>query len=159
MRAVITGADFTAPYGVIPIAQNEWPLARDRVRYRGEPVAAVAAVDDATAEAALAAIEIDIEPLPAHFAASDARAEGAALLHENKADNLEREVDQVFGDVDGGFASADLVLERHRRHRGGPRAIRPDRRPRAYHLDLDRAGRAATRALARATERGRGGHR
>ncbi len=112
VRAVITGEDFAAPYGVIPIAQNEWPLARDRVRYRGEPVVAVAAVDDAAAEAALAAIDLDIEPLPAYFAASDARVEGAALLHEKKAGNLEREVDQVFGDVDGGFAAADLVLER-----------------------------------------------
>ena len=45
----ITGEDFAAPYGVIPIAQNEWPLARDKVRYRGEPLAAVAAVDEATA--------------------------------------------------------------------------------------------------------------
>src|SRR6266545_7674952 len=61
VRAVATGEDFAAPYGVIPIAQNEWPLARDRVRYRGEPVAAVAAVDEATAEAALAAIVLDIE--------------------------------------------------------------------------------------------------
>ncbi|HET6801957.1 MAG TPA: 4-hydroxybenzoyl-CoA reductase subunit alpha, partial [Casimicrobiaceae bacterium] len=73
VRAVITGADFAAPYGVIPIAQNEWPLARERVRYRGEPIAAVAAVDRATAEAALAAIVVDIEPLPAYFAAADAR--------------------------------------------------------------------------------------
>src|SRR6202140_2675625 len=67
VRAVVTGEDFAAPYGVIPIAQNEWPLARDKVRYRGEPVAAVAAVDEATAEAALAAIVLDIEPLPAYF--------------------------------------------------------------------------------------------
>ncbi len=57
VRAVITGADFAAPYGVIPIAQNEWPLARDKVRYRGEPLVAVAAVDEATADAALAAIK------------------------------------------------------------------------------------------------------
>jgi 4-hydroxybenzoyl-CoA reductase subunit alpha len=62
VRAVITGADFAAPYGVIPIAQNEWPLARDRVRYRGEPLAAVAAIDEATAEAALRTIVLDIDP-------------------------------------------------------------------------------------------------
>ena len=55
VRAVITGEDFAAPYGVIPIAQNEWPLARDKVRYRGEPLVAVAAIDEATAEAALRA--------------------------------------------------------------------------------------------------------
>ena len=84
VRAVITGEDFAAPYGVIPIAQNEWPLARDKVRYRGEPLVAVAAIDEATAEAALRAIVLDIEPLPAYFSAADARAEGAVLLHEQQ---------------------------------------------------------------------------
>ena len=111
VRAVITGEDFAAPYGVIPIAQNEWPLARGTVRYRGEPVAAVAAVDEATAQAALGAIVLDIEPLPAYFSAADARAAGALALHDNKPGNIEREVEQRFGDVDAGFASADLVRE------------------------------------------------
>ena len=111
VHAVITGEDFAAPYGVIPIAQNEWPLARDKVRYRGEPVAAVAAIDEATAQAALAAIVLDIEPLPAYFSAADARAADAVRLHEKKTGNIEREVDHVFGDVDAGFAAADLVRE------------------------------------------------
>jgi 4-hydroxybenzoyl-CoA reductase subunit alpha len=111
VRAVVTGADFAAPYGVIPIAQNEWPLARDRVRYRGEPVAAVAAIDEATAEAALATIGLDIEPLPAYFHAAEARAADAVPLHEKKPFNIEREVDQMFGDLDAGFAAADLVRE------------------------------------------------
>src|SRR5450631_852168 len=112
VHAVITGQDFVAPYGVIPIAQNEWPLARDRVRYRGEPLAAVAAVDEATAEAALRAIVLDIEPLPAYFSAAEARADDAVLLHPKKAGNIERQVEQDFGDVDAGLAGADLVLER-----------------------------------------------
>jgi len=111
VRAVITGADFAAPYGVIPIAQNEWPLAREKVRYRGEPLVAVAAVDEATALTALAALELDIEPLPAYFAAADARAAGAVPLHEKKPGNIEREVDHVFGDVELGFVQADLVRE------------------------------------------------
>src|SRR5438552_3955496 len=111
VRAVVTGKDFAAPYGVIPIAQNEWPLARDKVRYRGEPVAAVAAVDDGTAEAALAAIVLDIEPLPAYFHAAEARAADAVRLHDKKTGNIEREVDQAFGDVAAGFAAADLVRE------------------------------------------------
>jgi len=111
VRAVVTGDDCAIAYGVIPIAQNEYPLARDRVRYRGEPVAAVAADDAATAQAALAAIALDLEPLPAYFDAKSARAEGAEPLHENKPGNLERAVEQTFGDVDGGFAKADLVRE------------------------------------------------
>ena len=112
VAAVITGADFVAPYGVIPIAQNEWPLARDKVRYRGEPLFAVAAVDEASARAALAAVQVDIDVLPAMFTAADARADAAPLLHENKPGNLERQVEQDFGDVEAGFQAADLVLER-----------------------------------------------
>ena len=62
--------------------------------------------------AALAAVELDIEALPPFFSAADARADGAPLLHDNKPGNLERQVEQDFGDVDAGFAAADLVLER-----------------------------------------------
>ncbi|MDO8419886.1 MAG: molybdopterin-dependent oxidoreductase, partial [Rubrivivax sp.] len=112
VRAVVTGADFAAPYGVIPIAQNEWPLARERVRYRGEPLFAVAADDARTAQAALAAVVVEIDPLPAYFDAEAARAPDALLLHDDKPGNLERRVEQDFGDVDAGFAAADLVLER-----------------------------------------------
>ncbi len=112
VRAVITGEDFSAPYGVIPIAQNEWPLARGKVRYRGEPLFAVAADDEIAARAGLAAVRVEIEALPAHFTSAEGRAEGAALLHDNKPGNLEREVVQDFGDVEAGFGEADLVLER-----------------------------------------------
>ena len=111
VRAIVTGDDFEAPYGVIPIAQNEWPLARGKVRYRGEPIVAVAAVDQASADAALAAVVVEIDELPAYFSAADARAEGAVLLHEKRKGNIEREVDQSFGDVDARFAEADIVRE------------------------------------------------
>ena len=111
VRAVITGECCDVPYGVIPIAQNEFPLARERVRYCGEPVAAVAAVDQATARAALAAIRLDLEPLPAYFDAASARAADAVLLHDDQPGNIARDVDHRFGDVEGGFAASDLVLE------------------------------------------------
>ena len=111
VAAVITGDDCDVPYGVIPIACNEFPLARERVRYRGEPVAAVAAVDEATARAALAAIMLDLAPLPALFDAKSALAPDAVQLHENKAGNIEREVDHTFGEVDAGFPAAALVRE------------------------------------------------
>src|SRR5512132_543019 len=111
VRAVITGADCDVAYGILPIAHNEYPIARDRARYCGEPVAAVAADDEATARAALELIEVEYRPLPAYLSAADARAEGAVLLHENKKGNIERKVDQNFGDVEAGFAAADLVRE------------------------------------------------
>lgn len=111
VRAVITGDECDVPYGVIPIAQNEFPLARGRVRYCGEPVAAVAAVDQATARAALAAITLDLEPLTAYFDAASARASDALLLHADQPGNIARDVDHSFGDVAGGFTNSDLVLE------------------------------------------------
>ena len=55
--AVITGDDCDQTYGVLPVAREEYPIARDKVRYRGEPVACVAAVDVETAQAALDLID------------------------------------------------------------------------------------------------------
>src|SRR6266540_4175802 len=109
--AVVTGEDCPHAYGVLPVAMNEYPLARGRVRYRGEPIAAVAAIDAETAERALALIDLEIRPLPAYYTSDAARAEGAVLLHDDKPGNLEREVHHEFGDVGQGFAAADLVRE------------------------------------------------
>ncbi len=111
VRAVVTGEDCDIAYGILPTAHNEYPLARERVRYWGEPVAAVAAVDEETARAALELIEVEYRVLPAYFSAHEARAEGAVLLHAAKPGNLEREVSHSFGDVEAGFAAADLVRE------------------------------------------------
>jgi 4-hydroxybenzoyl-CoA reductase subunit alpha len=111
VACVVTGEDCPYTYGVLPIAMNEYPLARDRVRYRGEPVAAVAAVDAETAAKALTLIEFEAVELPAYYTSADARAAGTTLLHENKPGNIEREVHNEFGDVEAGFAAADLVRE------------------------------------------------
>src|SRR5690348_5256439 len=67
--AVVTGADCDRSFGVLPVARTEHPLARERVRYRGEPVAAVAAIDDATAAKALKLIKLRVRELPAYFTA------------------------------------------------------------------------------------------
>jgi 4-hydroxybenzoyl-CoA reductase subunit alpha len=109
--AVITGDDCPHTYGVLPIAMNEYPLARDRVRYRGEPIAAVAAVDAETAERAIGLIELTLEKRPAYYTSDAARAPDAVLLHDNKPGNVEREVHHQFGDVNKGFTEADLVRE------------------------------------------------
>ncbi len=109
--AVVTGEDCDTTFGVLPIAQNEFPLARGRVRYRGEPVAAVAAVDEATAEAALGLIRMQVAELPAYYQAAEARAPGAVRLHDDRPGNLERDVHTEFGDLAAGFAAADLVRE------------------------------------------------
>src|SRR4030095_16370538 len=71
VKAIVTGADCDKTFGVLPIARSEHPLARDKVRYRGEPVAAVAAVDDATARRAVELIKLTIRELPAYYTATD----------------------------------------------------------------------------------------
>ena len=109
--AVVTGEDCPHAFGVLPIAMNEYPLARDKVRYRGEPVAAVAAVDAATAEQALGLIQLEIDELPACYSIAAARAPDAAQLHDDRPGNLERSVHDSFGDVVAGFDAADLVRE------------------------------------------------
>jgi 4-hydroxybenzoyl-CoA reductase subunit alpha len=111
VRAVITGDECDMPYGVIPIAQNEFPLARGKVRYIGDPIAAVAAIDEETARLAISRIRLRVRELPAYFTAEAARQSDAVLLHETKQGNIEREVHNEFGDVATGFTAADLVRE------------------------------------------------
>ena len=109
--AIVTGADCDKPFGVLPIARSEYPLARDRVRYRGEPVAAVAAVDDASAREALRRIKFKVRELPAYYTSKDALAPGAVALHDKKPGNIERDVLFELGSTEQGFAQADLVRE------------------------------------------------
>ena len=109
--AVVTGADCDKGFGVLPIARTEYPLARDKVRYRGEPVAAVAALDDNAAREALRRIRMTVKELPAYYTAKDALAPGATLLHEKKPGNIERDVLFELGSTAQGFAEADLVFE------------------------------------------------
>jgi 4-hydroxybenzoyl-CoA reductase subunit alpha len=109
--AIVTGADCDKPFGVLPIARSEHALARGKVRYKGEPVAAVAAVDEATADRAVRRIRMKVRELPAYFTAADALAPDAVPLHEKKPGNIERDVHFELGSVAEGFAAADLVRE------------------------------------------------
>jgi 4-hydroxybenzoyl-CoA reductase subunit alpha len=111
VKAVVTGADCKETFGVLPIARSEHPLARDKVRYRGEPVAAVAAIDDATARQALALIRLRVRELPAYYTSAAAIAPGATQLHAHRPSNIERDVLFELGSVDAGFRAADLVRE------------------------------------------------
>lgn len=111
VKSVITGEDCGMPFGVLPIAENEYPLAKGKVRYRGDPMVALAAVDEDTAEAALKLIEIEVKELPAYFNSTDARAADAVPLHEDAPDNLLRDQDYELGDLDGEFENSDLIME------------------------------------------------
>jgi 4-hydroxybenzoyl-CoA reductase subunit alpha len=111
VKAIVTGADCDKTFGVLPIARSEHPLARDKVRYKGEPVAAVAAVDDATARQAIELIRMKVRELPAYYTAAAARARDAAALHARRPGNIERDVLFELGNVEDGFSAADLVRE------------------------------------------------
>ncbi len=110
VAAILTGDDCLSTFGILPITEDEYALAKERVRYKGDPIAAVAAVDDETAEKALSLITVDVEELPAYFTPEEASQPGAVDIHEEKPGNLLREQSYELGDVDGGFADADLVF-------------------------------------------------
>src|SRR5262245_2142407 len=99
------------------------PLAVDRVRYVGEPVAAIAADDRAAAEDAVHLVSADYEPLPAVLSPDAALARGAPLIHPELGDNVLYDTRLTAGDVEAAFASAARVHRRTftiGRHTGVP---------------------------------------
>ncbi len=112
VRAVITGKDtigFKA--GGIAAEGDEPYLALDKVCFIGDEVAAVAAVDEETAESALELIDVRYEILPAALDPVAAMADGSPLVHENTPGNLSFETNLSFGDIEKGFAGCDYVRE------------------------------------------------
>ena len=110
--AIVTGADMPEKMGIMPSTQDETALAVDRVRYVGEPVAAVAALDEDAAFDALSLIQVDYEDLEPIFTIEEALEREDVKIHdEAKRANVFKEVHLSFGDLDGGFASADHVRD------------------------------------------------
>jgi len=111
VEGVITAADVPGEDGFGVFVHDQPVMARGKVRYVGEAVAAVAAEDTLTARRALAAIKVVYEPLPAVFDAEEAMRSGAPVLHDYAPDNITKHIPIRVGDVDAGFAASDLVLE------------------------------------------------
>ncbi len=109
--AVVIGNDAPNPYGILPVGHDEYALALDKVRYVGDNVACVAAVDEATAEKALELIDVEYELLPAYFDPEESMKAETNLIHDNKPNNIEKDYHHVFGDPDKGFAEADQIAE------------------------------------------------
>jgi len=86
------------------------PLAIDRVRYVGEPVAVVVAESQAVAEDAAAAVRVFIDPLPAYHSVVSSQ-ESSVALFDGQASNVAKEYLIEKGDVEGAFQYADLVIE------------------------------------------------
>ena len=88
VKGVVTGRDIPdRMYGIVPMAKDEHALAREKVRYIGDDVAAVCAIDPEIAEEALELITVDYEELPAVFDPLEAAKEGAPLIHEGVKNN------------------------------------------------------------------------
>ena len=121
VTAVITGDDFSAS-GLGPFIKDEVALARGKVRYIGEPVAAVAATDTETARAATRLMDVEYEELPAVVSVEEALAKDAPVLHEDFADyiktfeaertpNVVAIIQFAEGDVDAAWAECDVIVE------------------------------------------------
>ncbi len=91
--------------------QDQTLFGMDKVRYIGEEVAAVAAVDVSIAEEALSLIQVDYEPLPAVFDPEEAVLPGAPLIHEGAKDNIALRLEINRGDIVRGFKESDEVFE------------------------------------------------
>jgi 4-hydroxybenzoyl-CoA reductase alpha subunit len=109
---VITGKDLPIPYGILPVSQDEHALCIDKVRFIGDPVAAVAAIDEDVAFDAMNLIDVEYEPLETISTIDEAVLIDEPRIHEyGDSGNVHKKVSLEFGNVDEGFAEADLVRE------------------------------------------------
>src|SRR5215467_5384495 len=111
VEGVITCADVPGEDGFGVFVNDQPIMARGKVRYVGEAVAAVAAESPLIVKRALAAIKVIYEPLPAVFDPDEALCPGAPILHDYAPDNITKHIPIRVGDVDKGFAESDLVME------------------------------------------------
>ncbi|HEY0672964.1 MAG TPA: molybdopterin cofactor-binding domain-containing protein, partial [Longimicrobiales bacterium] len=116
VRAVVTGQEMAVMYGIIPWTRDEYPLCVDKVRYIGDAVAAVAAVDEDTAQEALKLIKVEYEVLEPFLSAEAALNEGTSRepIHPpakpGKNGNITKHVRLEFGEVDKLLAESDVVI-------------------------------------------------
>lgn len=110
--AVITGKDLPIPYGILPVSQDEHALCIDKVRFVGDPVAAIAAIDEDTAFDAMNLIEVEYEPLNTISTIEEAVLIDEPRIHEyGDGGNIHKKVSLEFGNLEEGFAEADLIRE------------------------------------------------
>ena len=112
VQLVLTGKDLPIEFGILPVSQDEEALCGEKVRYVGDPVAAVVARDELTATEALELIDVDYEPLRTIAGPDDALAHPAPRIHEYGDDgNVHKRVALCFGDVDEALEGADHLFD------------------------------------------------
>ena len=108
----LVGEELPNSFGIMPVSEDEHALAVDTVRFVGDPLAAVAAVSEDVAHAAALAVNVEYEPLTTIAGVADALAKAEPQIHDHADDgNIHKKVSLKFGDVEGGFEEADLILE------------------------------------------------
>jgi 4-hydroxybenzoyl-CoA reductase alpha subunit len=112
VHLVLTGKTFPIPYGVLPVSHDEHALCPDKVRFVGDPVAAVIAADEATASAALALIDVEYETLRTLASPDDSLTHAEPRIHDyGDEGNIHKRVSLQFGDVDAALGDADEVFD------------------------------------------------
>src|SRR6195256_3204584 len=110
--AVITGKDLPISYGILPVSQDEHALCIEKGAFFGDPVAAVAAIDEDAAFDAMNLIEVEYEPLNTISSIEEGVMIDEPRIHEyGEGGNVHKKVSLEFGEVEEGFAEADLIRE------------------------------------------------
>ena len=112
VKLILTGKDFPNEYGILPVSQDEQPLCREKVRFVGDPVAAVVARDEFAAEEALDLIRVEYEPLGTISDSVGALNNPAVRLHDySEEGNIHKRLSYEFGNVEESLANSAHVFE------------------------------------------------
>src|SRR5688500_12512006 len=112
VHLVLTGKDFPVPFGIMPVSVDEYPLAAERVRYVGDPVAAVIAVDEQTASEAVHLIEVGYKVLPPVSGPEEGLKNPEPRIHDyGEQGNIHRNQSYEFGNIAESLQKSDLVFE------------------------------------------------
>jgi 4-hydroxybenzoyl-CoA reductase subunit alpha len=112
VHLVLTGTDLPTTFGILPVSQDEHALCLHKVRFVGDPVAAVIAQTELLAEEALALIDVKYEPLTTIASPEEALAQSEPRIHDyGDSGNIHKSVAMSFGSVEQGFAEADHIFD------------------------------------------------
>src|SRR6185436_4597585 len=112
VHLVLTGRDFPIPFGIMPVSVDEYPLARERVRYVGDPVAAVIAKDEQTAVEAIGLIEVRYKVLKPVESPEEGLKNPEPRIHDyGEQGNIHRNQSYEFGNIEESLKKSDLVFE------------------------------------------------
>ncbi|MGA0058806.1 MAG: xanthine dehydrogenase family protein molybdopterin-binding subunit, partial [Planctomycetota bacterium] len=112
VHAVLRGEELPNTFGILPVSQDEHTLCYDKVRFLGDPIVAIAAVDEDTAWDACRLVKVEYEKLDVVTDVFEAARQEDNRIHDyGRGGNLHRQEHLEFGDMEAGFAESDLIRE------------------------------------------------